>query len=283
MDNLVVDTLTADLHSDWEGLEPALSWNRRAQQYNTTTSRMQLGANLTEQPLNDRGVLVLSPRSEWQPFFSEAETAVNAWVFTLAIANSLRDPQSVGEGLLNQTQTGDLGVLLSRTPTTIDFNAHQAHVGLFQDTLNQTQSPAVALQALLTRICQMIYYEQLLRLEETGHANVTLSHAAMIPTRWTGFGVGMGLLLSHWVVVGIVAALFARYTRHSLLGNHWQVVSQVYSKETAAVLEEADRMDDREVKRWVEGRGQLYSVVGDEGKGRVALTARNPDQHLTHD
>ncbi|CRG84114.1 hypothetical protein PISL3812_01444 [Talaromyces islandicus] len=279
MANLGVGTFTADLHSDWEGLEPALSWDQPAQRYSTTTSRIQLGASLTEQPPDDRGVLSLSPRSDWKLFFSEAETAINAWVFTLAIAKSLRDPQSAGEGLLRQNQTADMGVLLSRTPTTIEFNAHETHVGLFQDTLNQTQSPAVALQALLTRICQMIYYDQLLRLEETGHANVTFSHAATIPTRWTGFGVGMGLLLSHWVAVAIVAALFAQYTQHSLLGNHWQAVSQVYSKETAAILEEADRMDDREVKRWVEGRGPggLYSVAGDGGKGRLALTVRNPD------
>lgn len=136
----------------------------------------------------------------------------------------------------------------------------------------------MALQALLTRICQMIYYDQLLRFDESGHANITLSHAAVIPTHCTNFGVGIGLLLSHWVVVVIVAALFARHTRHSLLGNHWQAISQVYSKETADALVEADRMDDREVKRWLEGKGhgeELYSVVCEDGKGRVALTAKN--------
>lgn len=279
MANLGVGTFTADLHSDWEGLEPALSWDRPAQQYNTTTTRIQLGADLTKQPLNERGVLALGPRSDWKPFFSEAETANNGWndwVFTLAIANTLRDPQSTGEGFIHKNKTADPGVLLSPTPTTMEFNAHEVHVNLFQDTLNQTQSPAVALQALLTRICQMIYYNQLVRLEESGHANVTFSHTAMIPTRWTGFGVGMGLLLTHWVAVVIVATLFARYTRHSLLGNHWQAVSQVYSKETVEVLEEADRMDDREVERWVQCKGQeLYGVC--EGRQRVALTVRNPD------
>jgi hypothetical protein len=65
-----------------------------------------------------------------------------------------------------------------------------------------------------------------------------------------------------------------------LLGNHWQAVSQVYSKETVAVLEEADRMDDREVEHWVKGKGRgedFYSVVRDERKGRVVLTVEDPD------
>lgn len=67
--------------------------------------------------------------------------------------------------------------------------------------------------------------------------------------------------------MAIVVGLFARYTRHSLLGNHWQVVSQVYSKDTVAVLEMADQMKDQEVERWVKRkeRGEeLYSVALDE-------------------
>ncbi|EAW17171.1 uncharacterized protein NFIA_005330 [Aspergillus fischeri NRRL 181] len=286
MANLGVDTFIADLHSDWEGSEPAMSWNQPAQRYSTATTRTQLGAVLPRQPLNDRGVLALTPRSDWQ-FFFDAKTsssaklhAYNAWTFTLALAGSLRNPLDTGGTPVHRNQTVDMGVMLSQYPTTIHFNAHAKQVSLFQDTLNQTQSPAVALQALLTRICQMVYYETLLRLEQSGSAKTAFRRAALLPTHWTGFGVGMGLLLSHWVVVVIVAGLFARYTRHSSLGNHWQAVSQVYSKETVAVLEEADRMDDREVKHWVKGKGrgkEFYSVVRDKRKGRVALTVENPD------
>jgi hypothetical protein len=287
MANLGVDTFIADLHSDWEGSEPAMSWNRPAQRYSTATTRTQLGAVLPRQPLNDRGVLALAPRSDWQ-FLFDAETsfassmlhATNAWTFTLALASSLRNPQSTDPTPVHRNQTVDPGVILSQYSTSLDFNAHETHVRLFQDTLNQTQSPAVALQALLTRICQMVYYDKLLRLEQSGRAKTAFSHAALLPTHWTGFGVGMGLLLSHWVVVVFVTGLFARYTRHSLLGNHWQAVSQVYSKETVAVLEEADRMDDREVEHWVKGKGRgedFYSVVRDERKGRVVLTVEDPD------
>lgn len=275
-----------------------MSWDQPMRRYSTASIRTQLGAVRPRQPLSHRGLLALSPRSTWQSFFPDIEIpssinigmplsdieraffsrAEDAWIFPRAIASSLINPHSGDSTPEHRNQSADFGVILSRYPLQNAFNAHAAHASLFQDTLNQTQSPAVALQALLTRICQMIYYETLLPLNETDRAENAFSHAAVIPTQWTGFGVGMGLLLSHWVVAAIVVGLFARYTRHSLLGNHWQAVAQVYSKDTMAVLGKADQMNDEEVKRWVKGKGhgrKLYSVTHDEGEGRVALTVKH--------
>ncbi|KAF5124053.1 hypothetical protein E5D57_011975 [Metarhizium anisopliae] len=291
MANLGVDTFIADLHSNWDGLEPPVSWDLSAERYNTTAARAQLGAVLPRQPLDRRGVMALGPRSDWQSFFPKYELPSNissivnftvlppggVWTFTRALASSLQNPQSTDFTSVHSNQTADRGVILYRYVN----NAHEAHSSLFQDTLNQTQSPAVALQALLTRICQMVYYEKLPRLNESGHAETAFSHVTVLPTRWTGFGVGMGLLLTHWVLVLVVGGLFARYTRHSLLRNYWQAVSHMYSNETVAVLEEAHRINDREVKRWVDAKGLgggLYTInlVRNEGKERLALTAKYP-------
>lgn len=294
MVNLGVDTFVADLRSNWDGLEPMTSWEPSAERYNTTTARAQLGAALPRPRLDRRGVLVLGPRSDWQHFFpqiyelpsnisSNTSTIVpppsGVWTFVQALASSLQNPQSSDRNPLHGNQTADRGVILSRRIDPINFNAHEAHTSLFQDTLDQTQSPAVALQALLTRICQMVYYETLPRLNESGHAESAFSHVAVLPTRWTGFGVGMGLILTHWVVVLVVGGLFARYMRHSLLRNYWQAVSHMCSNETVAVLEEAHRINDRDVKRWVDAKGlggDLYTIdlVRNKGKERLALTAK---------
>ncbi|KID82279.1 hypothetical protein MGU_10388 [Metarhizium guizhouense ARSEF 977] len=294
MANLGVDTFVADLHSNWDGLEPITSWKPSAERYNTTTARAQLSAVLPRPRLDRRGVLALGPRSDWQHFFpqtyelpsnvsSNASTIVpppgGVWTFAQALAYSLHNPQSSDRNPVHGNQTADRGVILSRHVHTMHFNAHESHTSLFQDTLDQTQSPAVALQALLTRICQMVYYEALPRLNESGHAETAFSHVAVLPTRWTGFGVGMGLLLTHWVVVLVVGGLSARYTRHSLLRNYWQAVSHMYSNETVAVLEEAHRINDRDVKRWVDAKGLgggLFTIdlVRNKGKERLALTAK---------
>lgn len=297
MANPEVDTFTADIHSNWELSEPTMSWNQPMQRYNTESTRTQLGAVRPGQPLNHRGVLALAPRSDWQSFFSDADIsisfeianssdselnsamlrAINVWTFMMDLADSL-GAQNNGD---TTVQRVDPGIIFSQYSFAGTSNAHESYTSLFQDTLEQTQSPAVALQALLTLFTQMVYYEKLLRLNGTERAETAFSHAALIPTQWTGFGAGMGLLFSHWVVMAIVVGLFARYTRHSLLGNHWQAVSQVYSKDTVTVLEMADQMKDQEVERWVKRkeRGEeLYSVAVDEGEGgRVALTVKHSD------
>ncbi|KAF7527822.1 hypothetical protein PCG10_002294 [Penicillium crustosum] len=292
--NLGVDTFTAEIHSNWEGSEPTMSWNQPMQRYDTESMRTQLGAVRPRQPLNHRGVLALGPRSDWQPLFpdpvipasilnvsdtnpvrSQSLGASNAWNVKGALAQILIRMQNEG------TIMADPGIILTRDAPPGIYIAHEAYTSLFQDTLEQTKSPAVALQALLTLFTQMVYYDRLLRINGTDRAETAFSHTALIPTRWTGFGVGMGLLLSHWVVMAIVVGLFARYTCHSLLGNHWQAVSQVYSKDTVAVLEMADQMKDQGVEGWVKRkeRGEeLYSVALDEGEGgRVALTVKHSD------
>ncbi|KID78771.1 uncharacterized protein G6M90_00g026770 [Metarhizium brunneum] len=187
MANLGVDTFIADLHSNWDGLEPPVSWDLSAERYNQHHGRARSAG----------------PRSDWQSFLPKYELPSNissivnftvlppggVWTFTRALASSLQNPQSTDFTSVHSNQTADRGVILYR----YENNAHEAHSSLFQDTLNQTQSPAVALQALLTRICQMVYYEKLPRLNESGHAETAFSHVTVLPTRWTGFGVGMGL------------------------------------------------------------------------------------------
>ncbi|KAJ5474499.1 hypothetical protein N7475_004065 [Penicillium sp. IBT 31633x] len=266
MANLGVYTFTADLKSNWEGSEPIISWDQPMERYSTASTRSQLGAVKPRQSMNHGGVLALAPRSNWKPFFDKLPFSYETtnfthdaadgyfltctgdlWIFTRGLTSSLRNPQTNDRVPDTWNQTIDPGVMLSSSYTSAArFNAHEGHVRLFKDTLSQTQSPAM---------CQMIYYETLPLFNESSPAEVAFSRAAVVPTQWTGFPVGLGFLLCHWVVVAIALGLFARYTRHSLLGNHWQAVSQIYSKNTIAILEKADQINDAEVKRWFKVQG----------------------------
>lgn len=195
MANLGVDTFTAAITSEWAGSEPSMSWNRLEQRYDTGTTRIQLGAVLPQRPLNHRGVLTLPPREEWEReslFSDEKATSFvsrsRPGIFTVALAISLQSPQISYETMLHYNQTANDGVILSSRDQVIQqSNAHDAHTVLFQDTLNQTQSPAIALQALLTRICQMIYYARLLRLDESEPAEMTFSREAVLRRIGWGF------------------------------------------------------------------------------------------------
>ncbi|KAE8160397.1 hypothetical protein BDV40DRAFT_313924 [Aspergillus tamarii] len=277
--NLGVETLSIDMHSHWEGLEPRMSWNRQAERYNTESIRRQLGASLESESFNLRGVLVLNPKSQWQSLTPQNEPSDNVstpagrWIFTQAIANSLRDPQATVYS--NISTSANPGVIMSRRSSFVHFNLHESLLSLFQDTLQATGSPALATRALLTRVCQMVYYEKLVSLDISASASTSFSIPAFIPTQWTGFAVAMALIGIHLIVMVVVTGLFWKHTCSSLIGNYWQAVSQVFSKDTITILEEADRMNDKEVKHWIkENSVELsgYNILRHRANGRIVLT-----------
>ncbi|KAJ5824857.1 hypothetical protein N7447_007197 [Penicillium robsamsonii] len=152
--------------------------------------------------------------------------------------------------------TFDSSVILSRINPSISFGgANKTHVELFQDTLITTASPALALQALLPRICQMAYYEQLVVVEETGHCRDSI--------------------LARRDDSVVVIVLFVRSTDISFIGSYWQRVAQIISKETQPILKEEDHMDDGTVRKWAKSE-QVVESLGDcwalrESGGRVNL------------
>ncbi|KAJ5520847.1 hypothetical protein N7463_001300 [Penicillium fimorum] len=142
-----------------------MSGNRSTKRYNTATTLTQLGAVLPRQPLDHQGVLApparvaillqfgswrLPSSAVWKPRRRQAWTSHQS----IATRGSARASFSRGY---------------------VDSKVHDAHIALIQDTLNQAQSPAMALQVLLMGICQMTYYDMLLRIEESKVAEAAFS------------------------------------------------------------------------------------------------------------
>jgi hypothetical protein len=149
--------------------------------------------------------------------------------------------------------------------------------------MRATGSPALATQALLARVCQMAYYEQLVKLEAIAIASTSFSSTGFIPTQWTGFAIAAVLLAAHFGIVAIATVLFLKYTRSSFIGNYWQAVSQVVSKDTMPILEKADRMKDEEVKRWVKSESlhlRRRSILRYQRDGRIALSMEAEDTSI---
>ncbi|KAJ5952114.1 uncharacterized protein N7479_010527 [Penicillium vulpinum] len=247
--NLGAETLTVGMNSSADNLEPSMSWDIHGWKYLTESSRRQLGASRTRESLKSRGVLALEPKSQWQNFQRETDMSGygTPWFFSLSLIYSM--PTAI---YLTTNTTLNPGVILSGNANAYSVAAHLTHVDMFQDTLNATSSPALALQVLLTRVCQMAYYEQLVKMGTKAAASTAFSVVSSIPVQWTGFIIGMALIATHFVVVGIVAVHFLSSTAGSVIGSYWQAVSQVVSKESLPILEQADRMSDAEVESWAQ-------------------------------
>jgi hypothetical protein len=273
--NLAMQTTIVGLNSSSDNPEPKPTWDHNAQSYDTESNRPQLGIvsssvkNTTSTTVSQRGILSLDPRSQWETFHRPADiVGVNPTTFFRATLPGF---------ITSYNFTSDQGVVLSRTVPGVGFdNAHKTHVDLFQDTLITTASPAFALQALLTRITQMAYYDQLVRLHSPVAATTAFSQIASIPVQWTGFAMGMMLIGIHSIIVLVVIVWFVRSTRISFIGSYWQAVAQVVSKGTQPILDVADRMDDVAVSKWTVREGVVvgsktsrrrWGLRGDTGTG----------------
>ncbi|KAL3486979.1 hypothetical protein BJX62DRAFT_241463 [Aspergillus germanicus] len=252
------DTFRVEMHRSWDGIEPRMSWDRERSGYSTSDIRRQLGLSLSPAPLEERGLLSLSPRDQWTRYThpDSPYNGTHKWSFLSTLPAA--DTHPIGQNKTSQNPAIKLSLLAERDA--LD-NAHLTHVHLFQDTLRETGSPALAAQALVTRSFQMAYYEQLPRLEPTLDVEVAFAVTRTTPVRWTGFGVVMGIVAGHLGVTGVILGLFLVYTRTSLVGETWFGVSEVVAGGVVPVhvLEGTHGMKDAEIEKW-----------GNEGDARLS-------------
>jgi hypothetical protein len=137
-----------------------------------------------------------------------------------------------------------------------DWSVHAVHAAVFQGIIQETHDPALAVQVLMTRLYQMAYYD-LLSYFNIEHS-VTTIHAtsALVPARWTGLSIVLGLVFMHFALLLATTLLFATQTKSSMLGNAWQAVAQMVSPQTREIVESADRMRDEEVDQGIRATGR---------------------------
>ncbi|MBE3041843.1 hypothetical protein IMZ48_04530 [Candidatus Bathyarchaeota archaeon] len=256
-------TLGVSIRGSHHQVEPKMPWVEEENRYDTEAVRHQLGASRTPKSHDDRGILSLGPRSKWQQGDYTTKSYNLAGFFADTQAVSMPD---------SYAREGEASILFS--PDSSDnLRAHPSHSAVFQDTLSDTKSPALALQAAFARIHQMAYYNKLSLLQKaTVKASVSFFTSALLPARYGGFIAAVALVITHLIIVLVVTVLFLKYTRHSLVGNHWQAVSQVVSDQTLPILEQADGSEDREVK----GRAKKQTV----DLGRPVMLRRRHDGRI---
>ncbi|KAK0707763.1 hypothetical protein B0H67DRAFT_556394 [Lasiosphaeris hirsuta] len=282
--------ITATSPSD--GPEPTLGWSgvlvpdldQNATQpnpkpifnYKTTLARRQLNALApSSSPLSptERGIMTLSlplsaplPARYDQGFFSLL-TEFLFPTFPILPANLCPSPGGCKT---------DPSAIFSPTLGAVRDLGHPVHASLFLDALRETGSPARALQSWITTMTRQRFYDSLPRFTSGSEARYARSAVVFVPARWTGFGVVIGVLVAHLLVVGVVTAWYLRVTRHTMLGNSWLAVAQVVSEATLPVLWRVDGKGDREVKGVIEEEGlggRKYGVVRLRKTGRRELVA----------
>ncbi|KAK3352225.1 hypothetical protein B0T25DRAFT_541442 [Lasiosphaeria hispida] len=153
---------------------------------------------------------------------------------------------------------------------------HNSFTGVFQDVMQRTRNPAVAVQSLLTMGTANAYVELQPYFDFVLPVAYSVWAPAFIPTRWRGFGIIAAAVVVHALAVAIVVVLFVRETSSTQLGNSWQAVSQVMDDETRLLIPEAAKYESGEFQKRIksEGRNVRYRIVkeGDSESPKLAKT-----------
>lgn len=139
---------------------------------------------------------------------------------------------------------------------------------LFNDIIEDTGSPAMALQSFLTMALQKEYYSYLPAFNEITNISTKSSTSRLAPHSQTGYWSVMGLLLLHVFVCSSSVFLFITRTQYSYLGNSWMAFSQIaVSQEVQTVPSRSALKTDKDVKHESGDQKGIYHVAADEQSG----------------
>lgn len=155
-----------------------------------------------------------------------------------------------------------------------EFTPHIVFSSEFLDVLAMTENLPLAMQTLMLRLWQTHYATYFLSSNNTYNVNATFANPTLLPVRWTGLSIVLGMVVIHLIVGAIATAMFVRYVQGSKLWHPWQAVAQLYTSETMELIEPAKDANEKDLKKWVdeqEGSKELYTVTQARATGRHEL------------
>lgn len=155
-------------------------------------------------------------------------------------------------------------------------SVHRSTAALFQQMMQKTNNPALALQGLWTNLFTMAYYDFLPEYNLDGLARFEMTSDVELPTMSRALCVVLGLLGMHFALILISLVLFLTRTEMSLLGNAWQAVSQVMSTDTAEAVHRATNETDGELRGSLRRHGKAggaIKITKSVTSGRTEATA----------
>ncbi|UPK95664.1 hypothetical protein LCI18_006599 [Fusarium solani-melongenae] len=251
--------------------EPAVDWRRLLSKENSTGHLQQLGIGLSADSFASRGILELQVQpSMITPEDVGYKEPLDLWVHELLLQAALSE----------ESPSQSWNLVTNVTSSAIfPLTAHLENSSLVQKILQVTQDPAQAIYALAFRFSQMLYYAHQPRFGVSRPVTTINTSEMLIPTQWTGLSVVLTTLSVHFIVLFVTTVLFVLWTKASMLGNAWQVVSQMVSPQTREVMDtpSVDAMRDKDVEEWVKVTGRdsrVYHLSRSDDRGRTEIRLR---------
>ncbi|RKL08878.1 hypothetical protein BFJ70_g16733 [Fusarium oxysporum] len=218
--------------------EPSLVWDVPTTKWNTKAVIKQLGAITSEMSTAERGIFDLAPRS-WQWRINSSDSSAEAMETTDGLDGVGLDPLYAGM-------------------------TNSAQFSIFSDVLMSTKNPALALQAYLTRLCSICFYDRITMFDAVGPSVQVFLVQVTQPLGWTAFIIVVVASVAHLILVLLVIFIFRRSGTLSGIQNAWASISQLLGPVTEDWIRDTDTVNDKTVKLWLKDRGLHKTLVGIE-------------------
>jgi hypothetical protein len=259
--------------------------------FDTTQVRKQLGAMRNRLNPQDRGILRLdgetllrdirSLSQKWTPSWGDYDgdfddhdynwfhKATYPWLIRQVLSYpNLNAPFC----FLCANKVGKTTAAKNDSVTQTSVNVVQT--ALFNDIIGNTDSPALALQAQLTTLLRMAYYDWLPQFNANSGFSSLSFQSSLVPSGHKGYYSVMSIIILHFFIIAMISLSFFMQTKHSLLDNAWQTILQVaQSPRTAEVLStmDTDKLD-HEVRQALNGKDKIKCRLGvADGNGAITL------------
>jgi hypothetical protein len=232
-------------------IEATSRWDRITATFDTLAPRRQLGAIAPKETLtpSDRGIFTLRAKPSWDAMYGEVPTSTV--------------PEQILNGVFASYPGSNRSMALcSYCTSSANINTNIEYAAVFQDILKDAQSPALAIQALITTLIGMSYYDYIVQFDVDAPGTIVSNTSVLKPTGRKPFILVLAVITTHLFLVALVTVIFAIGGKHSLIGNAWSVVAQLQSPEIVAWIAKADKMNDRAVEKIMKAAGSDGVLVG---------------------
>ncbi|KAI0006664.1 hypothetical protein F4779DRAFT_595723 [Xylariaceae sp. FL0662B] len=250
-----------DMSISHDTVEPTIPWDPKAQTVDTRGVRTLLGVNPSAMNASARSILTINELSNITTdsrLLHYLDGAINSGIF------GIQEPPA------GTTINGD-----GASYGVPSINPYLDYPTVFQDTLEETNHPALAIQAMFSIMAQFLHYANLEMLDVPEDVSITVAVSTTVPVRWTGFAIVTAIVCANIVCVITITCLFLVRTQFSKQGHFWHTISQLISEETIELLQASPESRDDDAIKAVLKEDPEVVVARCKRTGRVQVIRKN--------
>ncbi|KAF4958661.1 hypothetical protein FGADI_2209 [Fusarium gaditjirri] len=242
--------------------EPMARWLTSTSTYDTGAIQVQLGGTKHHLSYDDRGIFKLARMDSWLT----PPSIIHRGTYWESSPAPPADPQYILFGAFDGLPGGGgFSINLMGPDDSGDANGirlTRLHGEVFKETIKATGSAAWAIQALITSLYSMAYYDYIFQFDIPAPAELKVEQVVTRPVSVKFLIVVLALLSLHLALMIFATLWFSQRAKDGLIGGSWAAVARISGQPTDDWLAKASTRTDTEISKGLKNVGQQVKLVG---------------------